>query len=344
MHRKPITIISAIAALLAPALIAQNWVTVPALTAAAADLPSVDSILADSTKAIGGRKAVDAVQTLRVTSTMSMMGQTMESEQSWSRDGGRLTIMKMAMGEMAMGSDGETAWIRSPMGYMLAGEEQATQINGQVGMFMFLLDPRSLSTSELQSIEVVGKEVFGGAECYKLHYTDADGGEGHMFFRTGNGLPAGFQTVSPHTRERTTMRLSDWRAVSGVQFPHLMTMEMAAGQAGTNTQSGKIRVSKIEVNTLKKDHFALPAEVRRMADEIAAGPKPGAEIKLSDLTPQQQEEAKQLLEGLKQAPASTQRTAITNLESGLQWMPEEQRKVMQYVVQEMKKELRKQGG
>jgi hypothetical protein len=66
---------------------------------------------------------------------MSMMGMQVNMEQAWSRDGGRFVSTKVPMGEQTMGTDGKTAWVKSPMGYQLATEEQTDQMNGQAAMF-----------------------------------------------------------------------------------------------------------------------------------------------------------------------------------------------------------------
>ena len=318
------------------------------------DLPSADEIFASCVKAVGGQEAVDKIKTLHVVSTMKMMGQEMNMDQSWSRDGGRLVRMTMPMGEMLMGTDGKTAWMKGPMGYVLATHEQASQLKGQAGMFMAMLDPKSFARNDIGKLEVVGREPFNEIDCYKLHYVSNDGKDGDVYFDAATGLPVGFEQQAPNPRGgKNLLKLSDWKEVEGVKFFHTMTMVMPGDGPvmpgpkpdRANPSTGEINVTKLEVNTLGADVFELPAEVKKLADSSPRDPQLGGEIKLEDLTADQQREAAQMIEGIKQTPGTARiKQMLQPLESSLQMMPPERQKMMRYVIQELKKELSVRGG
>jgi len=324
-------------------------------TVAAYDLPDADTVLAAGVKAVGGQKAVDNIKTLHVKSTMSMMGMQINMDQAWSRDGGRLITTKMPMGESTMGTDGTTAWMKTPMGYALVSEEQAKQMESQTGMFMFMLDPKNFAKDDLKSLEVVGEEEFDGKNCYKLHYIgDDDDKEGFVFFDKDSGLPVGStQQDGGEDGDKSRMLLKDWKEIEGVKFFHVVSMEITPGKnspmSGPGGQpskmEGEIRVDELSVNTLDADHFALPEEVKQKA---ANQPKPGepvAEIKLEDLSEEQQMEAEKMLNGIRQTQGTGMiKQVLSSMEAGLPHMPPDRQKMMQYLVQEMKKEIASRGG
>jgi len=319
--------------------------------AAPAELPSVEAVFENCVKAVGGQDAIDKIKTLHVKSDMSMMGMQIKLEQMWAREGGRLVKMNMPMGEMHMGTNGKTPWMKTPMGYQLAGADEAKQMNSQSGMFMFMIDPKTFAEDELGKLEVVGEEEFAGKKCVKLHYVDDEGDEGDVFFDTESGLPVGFAN-NASDGSKGTMLLSDWKEIDGVKFFHLISMEMEPAPGSPMSRpgpdgkpaktTGEIKVSTLEVNTLNDDTFKLPAEVEQLAKDAEATKSDAptdtaSEIKLEDLTPEQQKEATKLIEGMRRVPEGMRADTIRQLESSLPTMEEGMRKYMQYVVQELKK-------
>ena len=327
------------------------------------DLPSVDDIYENCIKAAGGREAVDAVKTLHAKVTVSMMGMQMPSEQSWSREGGRMMKSTM-MGEMIAASDGTTAWNKSPMGYALASEQEAEQLESQTGMFMFVIDFKKFAKDDMQSLEVVGEEAFDGKPCYKLQFTSKEENQGHVYFDKETGLPAGLTQQEKNEQgepgDKATMFLKEWKEVGGVKFFHLAAMEIepapnspSAGMAGAD---GKIHaeliIDELEVNTLDAKHFELPEEVKALVKEKESQPEPAAdddsgatdpapEIKLEDLTEENQVEATKMIENMKKSGMI--KAVLPQLESGIAQAEGDTKKMIQYVVQELKKELEAQG-
>jgi len=127
--------------------------------------------------------------------------------------------------------------------------------------------------------------------------------------------------------------LGDWKKVDGVLFFHSVKMD---GQPG-----GEMTITKLEVNTLSDADFALPDEVKKLASEKKDLAAP---IKLEELPADQQREAKQTVESLKKADTKVLKQTLSSMETGLQYMPEEKRKMMAYIVQETRAEIAKRGG
>lgn len=330
----------------APAiLIAQG---APTTATPGTDLPSKDRLLADIVKAVGGREAVDRIKSLRTVVKLDMMGTQMEIDSSWAREGGRLMNTKTPMGNMKMGSDGKTAWMTNPMtgAFMLITDEgQKQQLDGQSGMQMMMIDPERFEKEDLDSFEVVSRESFNSVDCIKCKYVDeTDKKEGFMFIDAKTNLPVGFEQTadSPRGPMKSTVLLSDWKEVSGVKFFHVMKMsapgQMSGGMQGTFTV--------VEVNKLEADAFKLPPEVEALAAQKGdAGGGGAAEIKLSDLTPEQQAEATKQLDAFRTLPnAEALKSARQTMERIIPMMPEDKKKPIQYVVQELTKMIAEKGG
>jgi hypothetical protein len=357
----PIALLAAVAgAAIAISVIGQPASASPAAFAPA-ELPGVDTIYENCIKAAGGRKAVDNVKTIQADTTMTSDQGQVQFQQSWSRDGGRLVRVSMPQGEMLMGTDGKTAWMKSPMGYMLAPPDQADQIESQAGMFMFMIDFKKFAKDDMQSLEVVGEEAFQGKDCYKLHFTTEDEKDGHVYFDKESGLPVGFsqeeQGEDGQPGDKSTMLLKDWKEVEGVKFFHLVTMEVEPGpNSPARTMAGpdgkmhaEIKVNELKVNTLEPEHFALPEEVKSLAksqpvEDDDDGDDAASEIKLEDLPSEQQAEATAMVDNMKQQPPGMLKQLISQLESGIPHMEADRKLFMQYVVQELKKEVASREG
>lgn len=317
---------------------------------AMADAPSVEKIFENCVKAVGGQEAVDKIKTLHIESTMSMMGMQIDLDQAWSRDGGRIMTATMPQGQMTMGTDGKTAWMKSQMGYMLAPPDQARDLESQAGMFMFMTDPKSFAKKDLGELSVVGEAEFEGKKCYKLKFTKKDSGDGHVYFDSETGLPVGFEEYEDKDAGedggRNTMILSDWKEVDGVKFFHLVTMRGSQGP-GSPPMEGEMKVSKIEVNKLADDHFELPEQVKAMVKDQPKEGDPVEEIKLDDLTPEAQKEAAQMLKGITGQPGTNMiKQVLPAMEMSVSQgqLPPDQMLKMKYIVQELKKELKTRGG
>jgi hypothetical protein len=189
----------------------------------------------------------------------------------------------------------------------------------------------------------MSRETFNDTECHKCRYVEeGSDDERFMYFAADTGLPAGFSQTQegPGGEQTSIVSLEDWKVIEGVKFFHMMRLQ-APGQDG---MSGEIKVASIAVNTLDADLFALPDAIKALAAEQTKLDAAGG-VKLSDLTVEQQAEATEMLASIKRAPGvETLKRAMSGIEQGLPFMPAEEKTVMQYVVQELKKEIAARGG
>lgn len=308
-------------------------------------LPSVEKLAEMVVKAIGGRDNIDRVKTLRTVMSMNVSGMAITMENKWGRDGGRWSKSSFASGET--GTDGTTAWMKAADGsYILIGDAQAQELNGQASMHMMMLDPEELKKN-MQSMEVVGREEFDGRMCYKLRFQPKNS-EDHsfIFFDASDGMPRGMMETQPGLSgepQTSKIMLGDWKTIEGVKFFHSMKVESPGIPGG----SAEMKVTTLEVNKLDKDTFALPAEVKEL---VANADKPaesdagenevatGEEIQLEDLPEAYRERTKMMLEQMKQAGAEGIAAALQQYEQVMPSIPEGNDKLtLQYIIQELKK-------
>ncbi len=301
-------------------------------TAPVADLPSVESLTAKMAKAVGGTEALAKVMTLHTVMSVNMMGQDMEMDSSWSRKGGRLMSVNSPMGAVTMGSDGKVTWMKQGEDYRLMAGDMAKNIGAQASIHMSMLDPTCRDKDE--PLTVVGKEKFQDKECYKLSYSSKRRGTGFVFLDAESGLPVG----SKQEQQNMTSVLGDWKKVDGVLFFHSIKVEGGQG-------AGEMKVTKLEVNKPEESAFALPDEVKKLADAEKKPDAPAAAIKLEDLPKDQQEKAKQAVEGLSKMPdVKSIKQMLEGIEMGIGQAPPESKKMMEYMAQEMRAEIKKRGG
>lgn len=124
----------------------------------------------------------------------------------------------------------------------LAGEELET-VKASAVMF----GERNFATSE-NTMEVVGVETVEGADCYVLDITNKAGSTSSHYYDAKTGLKV--QTVStqevPGAGEVTQItKLSDYKTVNKVKFPHLMSID--------GPQKISMKTTALEVNSKVSD-------------------------------------------------------------------------------------------
>jgi hypothetical protein len=330
-----------------------NSLTVAAVVAASmaisaqADSSNTDAVLAKATQAMGGKEAIEKIQSVRSVMATSTGGMTIEIESFWMRDGGRIVRTKMPMGQMEMGTDGKTSWKKGPMGSGPLTKDDTSQLNNQAGMIIHMLDPAFAAKEQMAELTVMDVETFKDKECHRVHYKNKEGKEGDLFFEVITGLPIGSRNVEKQgDREmESTVLFSDWEDTDGIKVFRTMTIESPDRPGPMMT----VQVKSIEFNGLDSATFTPPSDASPApSSKPESAPKPAAdakEISLDDLTAEQREQATKMLDGLKKSGnVAVMKQTLSSLEPSLGYMPANQKATMQYVVQELKKEIARLGG
>ncbi len=332
--------------------------TQPASAQNAPGMPSLDSIFDNAAKALGGKSVIEKLKTIHAKGNVEFGGQKILVEHWWSKAGGRISKTSLpGMGEMTSGTDGTVYWTNSMAGYTIVSKDEADAAGGMSGMHMGILDPRLFAKDQIKTMAVVGKEQFREAECYKVKQTKG-GQDTFIFYNVKTGMPMGFESPANGMQPRMTMTIDEWKTIEGIKFFHLLRVqgtdsgpELPDGMRATPSM-GEVKFDTIEVNTVKDDVFALPDEVKALAKDAAGGGAGGAAggagsgIALSDLSAEQQKQATEMVENLKKSGVDGTKGALPNLERAAKMMPDStpQKKMFQYVVQELQKFVADNGG
>jgi outer membrane lipoprotein-sorting protein len=232
--------------------------------AAPAAAQTVDEVIAKSFEARGGLDKLKAVQSVRMTGTIS--GGPMDVPMVIEMKRPASVRMEVTVqGALAVQAyDGTTAWGISPMG---TGQpetlpaEAARALAAQADIDGPFVD----SEAKGHRVELLGREKAGGRDAFKLKVTRKDGGVEYYFFDALSYLPVrveGKQVVQG-TEIEGEGTIGDYKEVGGFLWPHSM-------QNGVKGRPEKqtITIDRIEINPPIDD-----ARFRRPAAKPASPPE-----------------------------------------------------------------------
>ncbi|MGB2988068.1 MAG: hypothetical protein WBE26_19540 [Phycisphaerae bacterium] len=218
------------------------------------ELKTVDEVIAKHIEAMGGRKALDSVKTMRMAGK-SIMGGGMEAPLTIEFKRPNKVRVEFTFQGMTgiQAFDGKTGWFIMPfMGKTdpeKMSSDQVEAIEDQADFEGPLVDYKKKG----HQVELIGKEEFEGSDAYKLkitkkggaveyHYLDAE-----YFLTTKMKGKRKFQG----TEIEYEIGFGDFKKVGGLMFPH----SIQQGSMG----AGAMVFEKIEVNVkLPDDRFTMP--------------------------------------------------------------------------------------
>lgn len=220
---------------------------------------TVDEILAKNFEAKGGLAKIRAVQSMRVTGTITI-GPGMEAPAVIEQKRGdkvRLDITFQGMTLTPMVLNGATGWKLMPIQgnpnpEALSPEEMKDAVE-QADMDGFFVDYKAKG----HTVEYLGKEKIEGTDAYKLKVTLKNGDVRTVYIDTDSDLEIKIESKSMRRGaevEGDTI-LGDYKEVDGLVMPH----SIDSGQKGSPGRQ-VITISKIEINPALDDaRFVMPA-------------------------------------------------------------------------------------
>jgi outer membrane lipoprotein-sorting protein len=218
---------------------------------------SADEVIAKSFAAQGGVQRLKAITSVRMTGLMTV-GPGMEAPVVVEMKRPNLMRLDMTVQGVTIvqAFDGTGGWMVNPLAGRAAAEplppEMARVAEKQADIDGPLMD----YAAKGNTVDMVGKAMADGVECFKVKLTDADGDVTVFFIDTKTYLTVrqeSRRTVGGQTMDTVTV-LRDWKAVNGVLFAH--TVE--AGQVG-NPSRQTMTMSKIELSVPIDDaRFRMP--------------------------------------------------------------------------------------
>lgn len=228
-----------------------------ALVAVPASAQTLDEILARNLKAKGGLDKIKAVQTIRMTGTMTI-GPGMEAPFVLEQKRPNMMRMEFTLQGMTgvQAFDGKTGWQLMPFSGRKDPEPLPEDAMKQVEEQSDFDGPLVDFKAKGHTVELVGKEPVDGSPAYKLKVTLKNGDVRYIYLDAD-------QYLEVRTEGKTKIRgtdvdgestIGDYKAVGGLMFPH----SVESGQKGS-PQKMKMTIQKIELNVPIDDaRFKMP--------------------------------------------------------------------------------------
>lgn len=228
--------------------------------------PTVEELIEKNLEAKGGRETIEAVDSARVSGTMTMGagGQQMEAPFTLEWKAPDKTRMELTIQGMTMvqAYDGEVAWMLNPfMGQGSAekmSEEDTAAFKDQADFHGPLLNPEEKG----YEIEYVGEEEVEGTPTFKLKVTKPSGEETFLFLDQDYYLEIRSEskrTVRDQEME-TAMAIGDYKEVDGLLMAHSLDATAAGGAPGPGG-GFNMTITEAELNPeIPDEHFVMPEE------------------------------------------------------------------------------------
>jgi hypothetical protein len=225
---------------------------------AKSDLPAARTIIDRHIQAIGGRKAILAHQSTKITGTVTVSGNGMSGAFeifAMKPDKALSKVTLGGIGDLVEAYDGTYAWSSSPMtGPMLSQGKELEQRKFDANFYGELHDPVNYT-----SITTAEKTTFQGRPCYKLSLVRKDGAEDFDFYDVETGLKSGTIATreSPMGAVTSTVWQGDYKKFGDVLQPTTIKQ--------TNTGVELVmKVSSVEYDGVPASTFDAPPAIKAL--------------------------------------------------------------------------------
>lgn len=236
------------------ALAAASSVVVPAQEA----LPPARTLIDRHVKAIGGRDAVLAHSSMRITGTVSFPANGISgSLEAFAAkpDKALVKLNIVGIGEAAEGFDGTVAWSQSPMtGPMLAQGKELEQKKFDADFYGELRQE-----DRYKSTTTVEKTTWEGRPSYKVKLVRHDGSEEFEYYDVENG----FRTGREFTRDMVMGQVKIQQTASDYQkFGDLL--HPATTKVNVMSVQQVLTIVTVEYDKVDPAVFELPAAIKAL--------------------------------------------------------------------------------
>lgn len=197
---------------------------------------TVKSIYDDYIEAIGGKEAVEGINTLYSKYKGSVGGQELEMTKKETKKG--KSLIEVASGGMTVQKtvfDGENGYTEVQGQKKEFGDDEIEEAKAQSGLFPELQVP--------EDAEVTGIEQIGDEKAYAVEISEAE----TVYYSVDSGLK--LQSKTQAEQGASTAKFMDYQTVDSVKFPH--TIEQSMGPQTIELEADKITPNQ----KMKKDTF-----------------------------------------------------------------------------------------
>ncbi len=228
----------------------------------AEEIKSVDQLIEKLIEARGGRKAINAAKTMRLTGKNVMAGGSMEMPMTIALkapDKMRLDLTFQGMA-MTQAFDGSTGWRVMPFGGDTTPQkmsaEEADLFKREANIEGPLIDYKKKG----YKVELLGMKETDGSEMYEIKLTYKDGTSEHHFLDAEYFLTmkkTGTKKMQGMEMEFST-NYGDYKEVSGLMIAHAIASSAKDNPMANST----LTFQKIEVNAVIPDSFFVMPEIK----------------------------------------------------------------------------------
>ncbi|MGC9972899.1 MAG: hypothetical protein ABSE56_20145 [Bryobacteraceae bacterium] len=192
----------------------------------AADLPTVDQILAKSIEATGGKAAEEKLTSRVAKGTIDVVTFGVSGPVEIYAKAPNKTFTRSTFegyGEVLQGYDGKTGWVKTPdagLREMSGAELDRTRRNADFYRALHLKD-------QYAKMSVTGKGKVGDREAFIVEAKPTEGGAEKFYFDTQTGLMLR-SDFPDDSGGQTAISLEDYKVVDGVKIPHTIRSESPA--------------------------------------------------------------------------------------------------------------------
>lgn len=225
---------------------------------------TVDEIIQNYAKAIGGADKIKAIKTMKVEG--KFIRQSMEAAVTiWSKHPDLIKVEIVFGGQtIVISYDGKTAWMINP----LSGSTEPKEIPKEdteylAGTADMVNDPLIDYKKKGHKIELIGKEDMEGTEVFKLQLTRKNNKVSTLYLDAEAFILLKISVTQERSGQKinSDMVFGDYKPVAGVMMPHAM-------ETYVNNQSvGSIMFDSLEPNIKLEDSFFKMPKVEKKEEE-----------------------------------------------------------------------------
>jgi outer membrane lipoprotein-sorting protein len=234
-------------------------VVVLSLLATAAGAQTVDEVVAKNLQSKGGAEKWKTVTSVKMTGTIQAQGQDMPLTVYARRPNNTRQEIQVNGQTLVQAFDGTRAWIINPMLGAKVPQEMPPEISSMMANSSDFEGPLVNYKEKGNTVELIGREKLDAGEAYHLKVTHKGGQAQHYYLDVNSGVELKkteeVAVGAGGVKQTLETRMSDYRAVDGVQMAHTVNQMIDGKPVAT------ISLKSVELNAaVDPSLFSMPAK------------------------------------------------------------------------------------
>lgn len=215
--------------------------------------PTADQVIARHEAAVGGRPALDAHTSLRMTGVVILSMDEIRGTIEIVRAKPNKYVEKMSLakiGDMFKGYDGKTAWVIEDSEPALLTDADADGVKRLADWYHEFIVTQAMRGARVDSAE------YDGQPAWRLTFASGLGDETEAYFHQETGLR--IAEVSQRGVGEAITTFGDYKVFAGVKLPTRIESKRSGGEILMN-------ILTVEFDKVPASAFALPPSVKAIA-------------------------------------------------------------------------------